>query len=160
MADGENLRAATDGKGGSMSKEEIERLDEKSLAAWDSHDADAFVEIFADEFVWHDWVMPEPIRDKETARQYFQTWIQAFPDMKTVNVERVLGDDAVATEIEWTGTNSGPMVMGGNEIPATNREVRGRGVYFARFREGKVVEFRSHPDVAGVMMQLGMMPQP
>ncbi len=142
-----------------MSREEIERLDEQSLAAWDSHDADAFVAMLADDFVWYDWTVPEPIRDREGARQYFNGWVTAFPDMKTTSVSRVVGDDAVATEIEWTGTNSGPMVMGGNEIPPTNRSVSGRGTYFAHFRDGKVVEFRSHPDVAGVMMQLGMMPQ-
>jgi len=142
-----------------VSREEIERLDEQSLAAWDSHDADAFVAMLADDFVWYDWTVPEPIRDREGARQYFNGWVTAFPDMKTTSVSRVVGDDAVATEIEWTGTNSGPMVMGGNEIPPTNRSVSGRGTYFAHFRDGKVVEFRSHPDVAGVMMQLGMMPQ-
>ena len=42
--------------------------------------------------------------------------------------------------------------------PPTNKAVTGRGSYIARFRDGKVVEFRSHPDVAGLMMQLGFMP--
>jgi steroid delta-isomerase-like uncharacterized protein len=143
-----------------MSREEIERLDEQSLAAWDSHDPDAFVSMLADDFVWYDWTVPEPMRDREAATRYFNGWVTAFPDMKTTSVSRVVGDDAVATEIEWTGTNTGPMVMGGNQIPPTNKSVTGRGTYFARFRDGKVVEFRSHPDVAGVMMQLGMMPPP
>jgi len=143
-----------------MSREEIERLDRQGLAAWDSHDPDAFVSMFADDFVWFDWTVPEPMRDREAARQYFNGWVTAFPDMKTTSVSRVVGDDAVATEIEWSGTNTGPMVMGGNQIPPTNKSVTGRGTYFARFRDGKVVEFRSHPDVAGVMMQLGMMPPP
>ncbi len=143
-----------------MSREEIERLDEQSLAAWDSHDSNAFVSMLADDFVWYDWTVPEPMRDREAATRYFNGWVTAFPDMKTTSVSRVVGDDAVATEIEWTGTNTGPMVMGGNQIPPTNKSVTGRGTYFARFRDGKVVEFRSHPDVAGVMMQLGMMPPP
>ena len=143
-----------------MSREEIERLDRQGLAAWDSHDPDAFVSMFADDFVWFDWTVPEPMRDREAARQYFNGWVTAFPDMKTTSVSRVVGDDAVATEIEWSGTNTGPMVMGGNQIPPTNKSVTGRGTYFARFRDGKVVEFRSHPDVAGVMMQLGKMPPP
>ena len=143
-----------------MSREEIERLDRQGLAAWDSHDPDAFVSMFADDFVWFDWTVPEPMRDREAARQYFNGWVTAFPDMKTTSVSRVVGDDAVATEIEWSGTNTGPMVMGGNQIPPTNKSVTGRGTYFDRFRDGKVVEFRSHPDVAGVMMQLGMMPPP
>ncbi len=142
-----------------MTRDEIERLDEQAVAAWDRGDADAFVSLLGDDFVWYDWTLPEPIRDREMARQYFSTWTGAFPDMRTTRTTRVVGEDAVATELEWTGTNSGPMVMGGNEIPPTHRTVTGRGSYMAWVRDGKIVEFRSHPDVAGIMMQLGLMPQ-
>jgi steroid delta-isomerase-like uncharacterized protein len=142
-----------------MSREELEQLDDQGIAAWDQGDADAFVGLLANDFAWYDWTLPEPIRDKEGARQYFNTWHVAFPDMRTTRTSRVIGDDAVAAEIEFAGTNTGPMAMGGNEIPPTNRKVVGRGTYFAVVRDGKIVEFRSHPDVAGMMMQLGLMPQ-
>ena len=139
-----------------MTREELERLNDQGLAAWDAHDADAFLSLFADDFVWHDWTLPQPIRDKEAARAYFGTWMTAFPDLKTTKVDNVIGDDELCSEIEWTGTNSGPMSMGENQIPPTHRYVTGRGVYIARLRDGKIVEFRSHPDVAGLMMQLGL----
>ena len=51
-----------------ISKEELERLDDQGMVAWDTHDADAFVALLADDFVWSDWTLPEPIRDKEAAR--------------------------------------------------------------------------------------------
>jgi len=66
--------------------------------------------------------------------------------------------DAVAAEIEFTGTNTGPMLMAGKEIPPTNETVTGRGIYIARVRGGEIAEFNSYPDVAGMMMQLGFMP--
>jgi ketosteroid isomerase-like protein len=141
-----------------MSKQEIERLDDQGMAAWESGDADAWVSLLADDFVWYDWTQPEPIRDKDTARKYFSSWRKAFPDMSSKQTARVLGEDSVAAEIEWTGTNSGPMEMGGNVIPPTNKTVVGRGSYMAFVRGGKVVEFRSHPDAAGIMMQLGLVP--
>ena len=141
-----------------MSKGDLERLDDQGLAAWDSHDPDAFVEVFADDFVWHDWTLPEPITDKEAARQFFASWVRAFPDLKTTSVRRVVGDDSVATEVEWTATNAGPLAMGGDELSPTNKRVTGRGAYMWRAREGKIVEFRTHPDVAGIMIQLGVMP--
>lgn len=142
-----------------MSKEELERLDDEEIAAWGAHDADAFVDLFADDFVWHDWTLPEPIRDKDGARQYFNGWMTAIPDMQVKLVARVVGDDAVATEVEFSGTNSGPLAFGGNELPPTNKSVTGRGSYMTRVRDGKIVEYRTHPDVAGLMMQLGLMPQ-
>ena len=143
-----------------MSKQEIERLDDQGMAAWDAHDADAFVALFADDFVWYDWTLPEPIRDRAGAKQYFTGWTTAFPDMHVKMIRRVVGDDSVAGEIEFSGTYTGPMMMAGNEIPPTNTPVVGRGSYIAHVRNGKVVEFSSHPDVAGLMMQLGFMPPP
>jgi steroid delta-isomerase-like uncharacterized protein len=143
-----------------MSRQDLERLDDEGMAAWSNHDADAWVAIFADEFVYHDWTVPEPIRDKEAVRAAFGSWMQAFPDMKVETVARVVGEDAVAAEIAFTGTNTGPMVMGGMEMPPTGKSVLGRGSYIARVREGKVVEFRAHPDAAGIMMQLGLMSPP
>lgn len=76
-----------------MTKDEIKQMDEQGLAAWDKHDANAFVGMFADNFTWYDWTMPQPIRDKAAARQYFEGWMAAIPDMKTTVVSRVIGDD-------------------------------------------------------------------
>jgi steroid delta-isomerase-like uncharacterized protein len=141
-----------------VSREELERLNDQVMSAWDAHDAESFVTLFGDDFAWHDWTLPEAIRDRDEARQYFDTWIRAFPDMTSTQTNRVVGDDAIAAEIEWNGTNTGPMVMAGKEIPPTNKAVTGRGSYILRARDGKITEFRSHPDVAGLMMQLGFMP--
>lgn len=141
-----------------MTRDELVKLDEEGLKAWNTHDPAAWAAMFADKFIWNDWTTPQPIRDIQGARQYFGGWMTAFPDMKTTVVSRVVGDNSVATEIEFSGTNSGPMMMGGKSMPPTGKKVVGRGTYFVRFAGGKIVEFRSHPDVAGMMMQLGMMP--
>jgi len=141
-----------------MTKDELRRIDDQGLAAWNHHDPDAFVALLADDFVWYDWTTPEPMRDKQAARAYFNAWMTAFPDMKTKAVSQIVGDDAVATELVFEGTNTGPMSMGGQTMPATRKKVTGHGDYFARIRNGKIVEFRTHPDVAGMMMQLGMSP--
>ena len=141
-----------------MSREELERLDDEAMSMWDRHDAEAWADMFADSFVMRDWTTPDAITDKAGARGYMEGWTTAFPDMRIKQVDRVVGDDAVAAEVEFTGTNTGPMVMAGNEIPPTNRSVVGRGSYIARVKNGKIVEFSSHPDAAGIMMQLGLVP--
>jgi steroid delta-isomerase-like uncharacterized protein len=142
-----------------MSREDVERTDDQGIAAWDRRDADAIVELLADGFVWTDLTLPEPMRTKDQARQYAQGWFTAFPDMRVTRTNRVVSDDAVAAELEFTGTNTGPMVIAGNEIPPTGKSVLGRGAYFARIQDGKIAQFSTHPDVAGLMMQLGLMPQ-
>jgi steroid delta-isomerase-like uncharacterized protein len=141
-----------------MSKYELEQIDDQGMAAWDKQDPDAFMDLFAQDFVWRDLTMPEEMRSDEQARQYMQGWFTAFPDMRVHTTNRVIGEDSVAAEIEFTGTNTGPLVMGGMEMPATGKGVVGKGAYFARVKDGKIVEFSSHPDAAGMMMQLGLLP--
>jgi steroid delta-isomerase-like uncharacterized protein len=141
-----------------MTNAELEKLDDAGMTAWDSHDVDGFAALFADEFVWLDDTALTPMRSAEEIRQYMAGWYTAFPDMRIHTTNRVIGQDAVAAEVEFTGTNTGPLAMGGQEIPATGKAVTGRGCYFARARNGKIVEFHSHPDVAGLMMQLGLLP--
>jgi steroid delta-isomerase-like uncharacterized protein len=141
-----------------MSREELERIDDQGMAAWDKHDPDAFIDLFADEFVWRDLTVPDEMRTRDEAKQYMQGWFTAFPDMRVRTTNRVIGDDAVAAEVEFTGTNTGSLSMGGTQLPATGKSVVSKGAYFARVKDGKVVEFSSHPDAAGMMMQLGLMP--
>jgi steroid delta-isomerase-like uncharacterized protein len=143
-----------------MTQEAVERIDDQGMAAWDGHDVDGFIDLFADDFVWTDLTLPEPMRTREQARQYMQGWFMAFPDMRVQQTNRVVSDDAVAAEIEFTGTNTGPMLMGGGEVPPTGTSVLGRGAYFARVnQDGQMVLFSSHPDVAGLMMQLDLRPE-
>jgi hypothetical protein len=86
--------------------------------------------------------MPEPITTKDGVRQYAQGWFTAFPDMGVKQTNRVVSDEAVAAEVQFTGTNTGPMMMAGKEITPTGKTVVGKGTYFARVKGGKGVEFR------------------
>jgi steroid delta-isomerase-like uncharacterized protein len=142
-----------------MTKEELERLDDQGIAAWNDHDAEAWAALFADDAVVSDWTNPEAMRGKDGARSLFTAWVGAFPDMKVEVVSRVVGDDAVAAEVRFNGTNTGSMNMGGMDVPPTNKSVMGRGAYIARARNGAITEFRALPDAAGMMMQLGFGPQ-
>jgi steroid delta-isomerase-like uncharacterized protein len=142
-----------------MTKEDIERLDDQGIAAWNDHDAEAWAALFADDAVLIDWTNPEQMRGKDGARGLFGAWVGAFPDMKVEVVSRVVGDDGIAAEVRFSGTNTGSMNMGGMEVPPTNKAVTARGAYIARFQGGTITEFRALPDAAGMMMQLGFMPQ-
>ena len=142
-----------------MSKQDLERLDDLGMAAWDNHKPQAFVELFADEFVLRDLTVAEPIRTRDEAMAYMESWFTGFPDMRVRATNRVVGEDSVAAELEFTGTNTDPLVMGGMELPPTGKSVVGRGAYFVKVKDLKVVEFSAHPDAAGLMVQLGLMPQ-
>lgn len=145
-----------------MSVQENTRLDEQFLGSWSTHDPDQTLSVLADDAIWIDVGVPEAMRDRETIRNYIVSWFTAFPDLTTPWFNRVVSEDQVATEVRWSGTNSGPLQMapGTPAIPATGKRVNGHGAYFLKVRNGKVVEVHTHPDVAGIMMQLGMVPSP
>jgi predicted ester cyclase len=88
--------------------------------------------------------------------------VEAFPDMRIVVKNRIATDEQVAVEVEFTGTNSGPLQIGPDvpPIPATGKQISNKGAYFARIRDGKGVEVHTYPDAAGMMIQLGLVPPP
>ncbi len=145
-----------------MTRAELIAIDEAGLAAWSNHDPAGFGELLADDVLWYDTGLPEPFQGKEAALAYMGGWLTAFPDMTVRRTFRVVGDDAVGVALEFDGTNTGPMGLpDGSQLPPTGRAVKGaKGAYFARVSGGKIVEFRSHPDAAGLMAQLGLMEPP
>lgn len=145
-----------------MSIQDNLKLDEEEIAAWNAHDVERAVAIFPDDVVWTDLGSPQPMIGKDGIRQYLQGWFSAFPDIIITVKNRVVTEDQVASELDFVGTNSGPLQLapGAPAIPATGRKVMGKGAYFIRFNDGKPVEVHSYPDLVGMMMQLGLMPMP
>ena len=141
-----------------MSRAEVEQLDDRGMAAWDQHDAAAFTALLADDFTFSDVMVPEAFTSREQVQAYMESWFTAFPDMRSKTTNRVVSEDQVAGEVEFTATNTGPLRMGGKEFPATGKPIIGTGTYFASVKDGKIVSFRVHPDVASMMAQLGLMP--
>ena len=145
-----------------MSIQDNLKVDEENIAAWNAHDADRLLAILSDDIVWQDVGNPQPLHGKDRARQFARGWFAAFPDIKLTVTNRVVTEDQVAVEVGFTGTNSGPLELapGAPPIPATGRQVNGKGTYFVRIKNGKAVEVHTYPDLAGLMMQLGLTPMP
>lgn len=143
-----------------MSIQDNIKRDEEEIAAWNAHDVERAVAVFPDEVIWHDTGSPQPM-NKDGLRQYLQGWFSAFPDIQITVINRVVTEDQVAAELNFSGTNSGELQLApGATIPATGKKVNGKGTYFVRLKDGKPVEVHSYPDLAGMMMQLGLMPMP
>jgi steroid delta-isomerase-like uncharacterized protein len=140
-----------------MNKTELEDLDQRGITAWDQHDTEGFVSLLAEDFLWLDDTTPEPMRTRDDARRYTDAWYTAFPDLRVRETNRVIGDDGFAVELEFRGTNTGPLTLGGMNLPATGKAIVGRGAYFAKARDGRITEFHTHPDAAGMLSQLGLM---
>jgi hypothetical protein len=98
------------------------------------------------------------LRGREQVRQNTHAYWSAFPDGKIAFGQQVLGDDAAATEVIFTGTHTGPLPTPGGDVPPTNRPVRIVSVSMLRFSDGLVSSEHVYMNQLELMTQLGLGP--
>lgn len=122
---------------------------------WVKGNLDVVDELFAVDYVNHNQP-PNLPRGKEGFKLMSSMYQSAFPNMKMV-VEDLLADgDRVITRWVSTGKHAGEF----NGIPATGKDVRVTGISIDRIAGGKVAESWGEFDLAGLLMQLGVVPPP
>lgn len=135
----------------------------KLFDTFNKHDLDALAKLYAADSVAYDPMYPEPLRGRDAIRKDAATFFRGFPDIRIELINTIEKNDREgADEVVLTGTQTGPLeTPTGQELPPTGRRVEMRGGGFTRLNErGEIVEERRYYDVAGVLRQLGIMPEP
>jgi len=140
-----------------MSANDVIKLNDAVMDSWNRHDTKKFLTYCDENIVWKDLASPEPMKGKQAAENFFNMWSTAFPDFTLKIINQVATDDKIAVELEFTGTNTGPLKMGDQPaIPATNRKITNKGCYFGKVKNGTFTEVSTYPDLAGMMVSLGL----
>ena len=142
-----------------MTVQEVLNLNNAVIDAWNSHDAEKFLVLCDSNIVWQDSGAPDPFKGKDGAKMFYNMWNTAFPDFKIRLVSTIANETGAACEIEFSGSNTGPLRMPGQpEIPTTGKKITAsKGTYFATMKNGKVTAVNTYPDMINMMMQLGLM---
>lgn len=114
---------------------------------------DRLGEVFAADVVDHD---PAPDQAPGAAGiiGFWQTLVQAFPDLSMSPDVTAADDDTVTIVITIRGTHQGDFLG----HPATGRTVAARGVQVARFDDdARIVERWGATDELGILQQLGVL---
>lgn len=98
------------------------------------------------------------LRGREEVKQYILTMWEAIPDGKLTFGEQVLGKDAMATEVIFTGTHTGPLVTPNGMLPATGKKIKLHSVSMLRVKDGMIISEHSYFDQVEMLTQLGVMP--
>jgi len=128
------------------------RINDLTYAAWNAHDADAVVSIFAE-----DAVMREPNTGIEhhgraAIRDRAVMLMRAFPDFRLEKSVLLIDGHRHADRWVMSGTHLGELFG----IPATGRKVRVEGSTFTTLNEdGLVIEDVHFMDNAALAAQLG-----
>jgi len=97
-------------------------------------DVDEFAELVAEDFVEHE-EPPGVAPTKQGVKDFFQTYLAAFPDMR-MDVQAVVSSgDKVVARVRATGTHQGEF-MG---MPATGRRVDVQLIEIMRFADDGLV---------------------
>lgn len=123
----------------------------RAVATGDLHVID---EICTEDVISHA-PLGEP-RGREALKEYETPVHEAFPEFDVTFEDIVAEDDRVAMRLTIRGTHEGEM-MG---IAPTGTRVEFENVVFHRMVDGKIAERWVHPDVLGLLQQLGAIEDP
>jgi steroid delta-isomerase-like uncharacterized protein len=126
----------------------------QTWAAWNAHDADAWVKLLDEKHVTESDTIPQPIGGHEGARAFMQMYVKAFPDLHFAIDQMIASGDYVVTRYTATGTHKGD--LGG--IPATGRHAETHGCTVGEIKNGKIVRQWIYWDTGHLLRQLGVMP--
>lgn len=138
-----------------MSIADLKARTQQIFDTFNTHDADAAAAYFAPDAELRDVGAARPAIGPAQIAALYARHFAAFPDSH-VRVDRIVaeGDTVVA---EWTasGTHHGRL-MG---IPATGKPISFKGVSIIRYRGGLAVADTRMWDLAGLLRQIGLLPQ-
>ena len=118
---------------------------------WASGNTDFAFEVFADDYVRHDFRSSDPRSGPAGQKQIADDFRAAFPDLE-VDVDLIVGEQDFVVG-RWTATGTHLGKWGGLE--PTGRSVTFSAANIFRFENGKVAEIWNHRDDLGLQEQLG-----
>jgi predicted ester cyclase len=129
------------------------------VEAFNAHDETRIRELNGENAVFE---APGDVRleGRDATTEYAMAWLNAFGDARITVHDEIVAGDWVVQEFVFSGTHTAPLQSPGGEIPATNRQLRGRGVQILKIQGGAVVDTRLYYDQVDVLTQLGLMPEP
>ena len=136
-----------------MSAKENREVVRREVALWNGHDAEAFGEVYAENYLGHDPAGTHA-GSLEQLKQSAAAVFSAFPDF-SLTLDDVIVEEEMAAK-RWTarGTHTGEW-MG---IPATGKAIVTTGNNLFRIVDGKIAECWAQSDALGLMQQLGVLP--
>jgi ketosteroid isomerase-like protein len=98
------------------------------------------------------------IHGRDNIVEYWRQMTEAMPEARFESVYAYESGDTAIDEGVFSGRNTGPIQLpDGQSLPATQREIRIRGVDLATVRNGQIVSYRVYFDQLDFLDQLGLL---
>jgi len=123
--------------------------------AWNSHDMERVLTFYSPDYVGSDVGQADLLRGRANLRAILEMYWRAFPDLRFAVTNTVVQDSRVAVVWVAEGTHQGPIM----NIPPTGRKVEVRGVSVIDVKDGLIVRGQYIWDLAGMLRNMGLLPE-
>jgi predicted ester cyclase len=128
-------------------------LVDRYVAAFNSHDIDAFAGVIADKYIQHNGRAGQGLAGTQaTFKNYFET----FPDLSMRVEDTVIGGDKIVARVTLTATHTKPVQLGPATpmFQPTGKKLSWSDIEIWRVADGKFVEHWDQSDLLGLARQL------
>ena len=131
-------------------------ISQRSIDAWNRHDADAVIALYAEGATYHTPRFDHPLKGKALA-DFIKSMFTAYPDIRLEVISRGdTGGGLVASQLVLHGTHTGPFMDG---TPPTGRTVAYPVAVFTQVEGDKVRSEHVYLDRQTGAEQLGLKPK-
>lgn len=139
---------------------ETKTMNKKSLAhriidAWNSRTPELILPLYSSDYFLEDITAGRAREGWEGMKQWIKNVFTAFPNLQYTLVDYVEKDNKLVLHWQAKGHHQGPLM----KIPATGKAVEIHGMSILTIEKGKIVKGKTMWDMAGVLRQLGLLPQ-
>lgn len=135
-----------------MTRDDFDAFVRRRERAWANRDARALTDEHA-----RDGVVESPTHGRlatiEDIRHVYQTWFDAFPDVRFEIEDTLWEGDRGVLFVRVTGTHLQPFL----NVPATRKRLEIRGALLLTFRDGKIAHERRYYDSTALLLQIGVL---
>ncbi len=87
-----------------------------------------------------------------------ERWKRAFPDLHATVLNRFTSGDRIFAEIEWEGTQTGPLETPFGPIAASNKRGILKAALYITLKNDKVIEMHHYFDMVTLLANIGVAP--
>ena len=125
-------------------------IGEKWAAAWNSHDPDKLVQLYADDIFYEDVAYGEVSHNHTELRKFAAEEFESIPDVELKVMRTVIHNGHGTVEWSFSGTDKG--------VYKTGKKFTVRGVSVVDVRDGKISRCLDFYDTGTLMRQVGVIP--
>lgn len=133
----------------------IKPLGQQVIDAWNSRVDEVILPFYTKEYVVEDITAGRIREGWEGLRQWTKSVFTAFPNLHYTLVDHLENDGKLVLHWLAKGNHQGPLM----KIPATGKNVFIHGMSILRLENGKITHGQVMWDMAGVLRQIGLLPE-